>query len=376
MATASAPSSAPTASGGSVYDEQLYLSLLTHINTTERRVDALCRLALRHLPRAAETWSAIRKAFVATAAPQSLPDLDGDANRALWCLVDALIKTCTHVFAPLLSPRLLEYVTQQTPLMLMSTAANSATALMLFGGDTAGDGGSSGSGIGAGQGVYSDAESEAQRAASWRWWEALILSWEPFLPADGFAPVRYFLTQRKSLAELDGAMAQTANGSGGSSNGDGNGIGGSGSARGQPASPADMQQLQEEWSTLKYLCSSARTTSGAGGHRGFSFEELLASFASAEAERAEGSATTTVSAAMTTAAVGTRAAASKAGNNISGPGSSGDESGSEDSDGDDDDGSYVPEYIAGAKPRQLPDLGLPAQRRRRDNRRRQRDEDY
>jgi hypothetical protein len=174
----------------SLYNEQLYYAVLKQGNPSEARVEALASLALRHLPKSAETWAALRKVLM------EQTDLDAAPNRTLWYVMDALMKGAPHVFVPLLAPRLLEYTVQQLPWELAG-----------------------------------------HRGQARLWFESLVLSWEAVLPQRLFAAIRQHAVQSRSGAELhgllDAAQQQVDDGS--------------------LAGSAELQRLQDAFDALRYM---------------------------------------------------------------------------------------------------------------------------
>lgn len=269
----------------SAFSEDLFQSLLENINLSARRIEALTRLALRHLSAAPETWSALRRALVDTpAAAHREP-----RYKALWALWDSLLKHCTPVFAPLMVPRLEEYVSQLMPWDRLDW-----------------------------------------QAAEDLWWEEMVLSWAPVLPAPVFGAVKRVVVDHRSQAKLHGVLEAQSLGYSASVE--------EGKA---PASAEDMNRLREDWKELQVMCA-ARTQAARQQAQQSSYEALLAQVTSVR----DGS--------------GYPVAVPAAESGTHSTGSASDE-------------DYSPEFVAGAKPRVLPDLGLPTRRRR--GARRPRDDD-
>lgn len=178
----------------SLYNEQLYYAVLKQGNPSEARVEALAGLALRHLPKSAETWAALRKALM------EQTDLDGPANRTLWYVMDALMKDAPHVFVPLLAPRLLEYTIQQLPWELAG-----------------------------------------HRGQTRLWFESLVLSWEAVLPRRLFSALRQHAVQSRSGAELHGLLDAAQN-----TRDDGT-----------LATAAELQRLQDAFDAVRYMSEEA-----------------------------------------------------------------------------------------------------------------------
>ncbi|CCW62643.1 unnamed protein product [Phytomonas sp. EM1] len=299
---------ASTSKPGFTLDEKVFSSLLTHINLSEERIFALTKLALRSLPQSADVWAAVRKAFVeqSSSSPSSSSagnGLDSEHNKALWALVDSLMRSAPHIFLPIVLPRLQEYVVHQMPWVSMSWG---------------------------------------EQDGSGRWWEGLVLSWENLLPPGTFDALRRHLLQQRSGAELDGAVAAASGGVGAPTD------------DGAPATDEDLHLLREEWGALRCLCEDRANA--------FSRELLLDSLrAAATSDRAEeGQAP----------GAGSPAAASAGMTNSNGKETKARGVGGDEKVEDEDDEEYVPEYALGAKPRELPSLGLPPLRRRREARRR------
>ncbi|GET89063.1 hypothetical protein, conserved [Leishmania tarentolae] len=293
VAAAASPRPPPTA----LYTERLFYAALKQGNPSEARVEALAALALRHLPKSAETWAALRKALM----EQS--DLDGASNRTLWYVLDALIKHAPHVFVPLVAPRLLEYTIQQLPWEL---AGHRGQALL--------------------------------------WFEALVLSWEKVLPQRLYNAVRQHAVQSRSGAELHDLLEAAE----------------SSVDDGTSASPADLQQLREAWDALQYMGEQE------AGKSVFHVRPI-ATAAVVEDEDGNGSSfpSAPVSGmyASTTGSSGLTAGASTSGADI------------ENTQQQQEDDEYIPDFVEGAKPRELPKLDLPKLKRRREGRRRLRDDD-
>ncbi|EPY34330.1 hypothetical protein STCU_01640 [Strigomonas culicis] len=254
------------------FSEDFFYAVLQHCNPSAARIDGVTRVALRHLPFATEMWSAIRRVLM------EQTDLDGPVNRALWCLVDALLKHAPLVFVPLMGPRLVEYAVQHMPWRLVQ-----------------------------GSGEV--------------WCERMVRTWEGVVPPAVYSAVRRHAVQCRSEADLDGALhARQAQGE---------------LEGGAAATPAQVRQLFEEWDALKYLCvTTASATRESGGLGCGGPPSRTAPFLS-----------------RPHAARGWRRRGT-------------------DEDEEDD---YVPDFVKGAKPRELPKLDI--QVRRKPRRRAREDDD-
>lgn len=289
----------------SLYNEQLFYAVLKQGNPSEARVEALAALALRHLPKSAETWAALRKALM----EQS--DLDAPTNRTLWYVMDALLKDAPHVFVPLLAPRLLEYTIQQLPWELAG-----------------------------------------HRGQTRLWFEALVLSWEAVLPQRLFSAIRQHAVQSRSGAELHGLLDASQHA------GD----------DGTPANTAALQRLQDAFDAVRYmgdeeanrLALEAFAATPLGELRG----EGASSGSSNSLHAVAGAQTSGPGSGSTRSAIQSRNLYNMAADATAATSSS-----------EEEEDDYAPDYVAGAKPRELPKLDLPKQKRRREARRRPREDD-
>ncbi|KPI84463.1 hypothetical protein ABL78_6492 [Leptomonas seymouri] len=291
----------------SLYNEQLFYAVLKQGNPSEARVEALAALALRHLPKSAETWAALRKVLM----EQS--DLDAPSNRTLWYVMDALMKDAPHVFVPLLAPRLLEYTIQQLPWELAG-----------------------------------------HRGQTRLWFESLVLSWESVLPQRLYSAIRQHAVQSRSGAELhgllDAAQSNVAD-------------------DGSLASSMELQRLQEAFDAVHYMGDEEANKIIFQAFPDTSLDALVESNHNNSSGGGGG-------VAPAPSATQTKEALSKLSGNSGGPRVSTTNSttpAEEESTSDEDD--YSPNYVEGARPRELPKLDLPKQKRRREARRRPREDD-
>ncbi|KEG13710.1 hypothetical protein DQ04_00831070 [Trypanosoma grayi] len=172
------------------YNEELFAVMLESCNPSRSRVEALTQIALRHLPRATDTWSALRKALVRQ------QELESDENKALWYLLDSLVKHAPHVFVPLIAPRLHDYVVQQMPWHLVGVVSTMGSGAL--------------------------------------WCDAMIRTWEGVLPPHLFRSIKSFVVQLRSGTELTNAM---------NLNGDNDDV----QTVDPPATQEQVQQLREAW---------------------------------------------------------------------------------------------------------------------------------
>ena len=102
------------------FSELTFGALLSTINLSSRSIFTLCDIATRHLAHADRVWSCVRKQMVSVADPEAAE------MRALWYLIDALMKACPLVFTPLIGPKLGDYVTHQMPWRLVQDDPSAA----------------------------------------------------------------------------------------------------------------------------------------------------------------------------------------------------------------------------------------------------------
>ncbi|KAK7197028.1 hypothetical protein NESM_000646600 [Novymonas esmeraldas] len=295
-ATAAAASPRPPPSA--LYTEKLFYAVLRQGNPSEARVEAMAALALRNLPKAAETWAGLRKALM----EQS--DLDGPTNRTLWYVLDALVKHAPHVFVPLLAPRLLEYTVQQLPWELAG-----------------------------------------HRGQTLLWFESLVLSWDKVLPQRLYSAIRQHAVQSRSGAELHGLLEAAHNPV----------------DDGTAASSADLQRLRDVWDAVLYM-----------GEQEAAKSVFYAQPIAAAVEAADVDADASVGGSHGATATGGGGGGGHARRGgADGRAAVGDAHHEEDEEEED----YAPSFVDGAKPRELPKLDLPKQKRRREARRRPREDD-
>ncbi|KAG5478352.1 hypothetical protein CUR178_05067 [Leishmania enriettii] len=288
-AAALAAAASPRPPSSALYTERLFYAALKQGNPSETRVEALAALALRHLPKYAETWAALRKALM----EQS--DLDGAPNRTLWYVLDALMKHAPHVFVPLLAPRLLEYTIQQLPWELAG-----------------------------------------HRGQTLLWFEALVLSWEKVLPQRLYSAIRQHAVQSRSGAELHDLLEAAQ----------------STADDGTPASATELQQLRDAWDAVQYMGEQE------AGKSVFYARHITAALeVEDEAALVNG---------LHVPAPGNRGC-------MAGAGISDDDVAKTEEQQEEDE--YTPDFVEGAKPRELPKLDLPKPKRRREGRRRPREDD-
>ncbi|KAI5688262.1 hypothetical protein MNV84_04305 [Leishmania braziliensis] len=299
LSAAAAAAASPRPPSSVLYTERLFYAALKQGNPSEARVEALAALALRHLPRSAETWAALRKALM----EQS--DLDGAPNRALWYVLDALMKHAPHVFVPLLAPRLLEYTIQQLPWELAG-----------------------------------------HRGQTLLWFETLVLSWEKVLPQRLYSAVRQHAVQSRSGAELHDLLKATQNSV----------------DDGTSASSVDLQQLRDAWDAVQYMGEQ---------EAGKSVFHARHTTTAVEVVDEDANKSSSFSAPVS------RLHAMSIGNSdrTAGAGASGDDVTKTQQQQEEEEDDYTPDFVEGAKPRELPKLDLPKQRRRREGRRRPRADD-
>ncbi|CAG9574707.1 conserved hypothetical protein [Leishmania major strain Friedlin] len=299
-AAAAAAAASPRPPSSALYTERLFYAVLKQGNPSEARVEALAALALRHLPKSAETWAALRKALM----EQS--DLDGAPNRTLWYVLDALIKHAPHVFVPLVAPRLLEYTIQQLPWELAG-----------------------------------------HRGQTLLWFEALVLSWEKVLPQRLYSAVRQHAVQSRSGAELHDLLEAAENSV----------------DDGTSASPADLQQLRDAWDAVQYMGEQE------AGKSVFHARLIAAAVVVADED---GNSSLSPSPPVS----GLYATPTGHNGRTAGAGTSGaDIANTQQQQQQQEEDEYTPDFIEGAKPRELPKLDLPKLKRRREGRRRPREED-
>ncbi|CBH13680.1 hypothetical protein, conserved [Trypanosoma brucei gambiense DAL972] len=176
------------------FTEELFFVLLESCTPSRSRVETLTQIALRNLPCATATWSALRRAFVRQ------QELESDENKALWYVLDSLMKHAPHVFIPLVAPRLFDFVVQQLPWHLAGVVSTYGSGAL--------------------------------------WCDSMIRTWEGLLPPLLFRTVNSFVVQLRGGKELSRAMnpndadeeIQTID---------------------FPATREEMQQLQEAWDVFR-----------------------------------------------------------------------------------------------------------------------------
>lgn len=172
------------------FSEELFDVMLESCTPSRSRVEALTQIALRNLPRATDTWSALRKALVRQR------ELGSDENKALWYVLDSLMKHAPHVFVPLIAPRLLDYVVQQMPWHLVGVVSTFNSGVL--------------------------------------WCDVMIRTWDGLLPPQLMRSVRSFVVQLRSGKELTNAMNM---------DGDNDEV----QSVDLPATREQVQQLRESW---------------------------------------------------------------------------------------------------------------------------------
>ncbi|RNF22004.1 uncharacterized protein Tco025E_03370 [Trypanosoma conorhini] len=187
------------------FSEELFGVMLDSCTPSRSRVEALTQVALRHLPQATDTWSALRKALVRQ------QDLASEDNKALWYLLDSLMKHAPHVFVPLISPRLHDYVVQQLPWHLVGVVST------LGGGAL--------------------------------WCDAMIRTWEGVLPPHLMRSVKSFVLQLRSGKELAHAMSLS---------GESDEV----QAVDPPATREQLQQLREAWEVFWSFAAEGARAAG------------------------------------------------------------------------------------------------------------------
>ncbi|EKF39646.1 hypothetical protein MOQ_000123 [Trypanosoma cruzi marinkellei] len=189
------------------FSEELFGVMLESCTPSRSRVEALTQVALRHLTQATDTWSALRKALVRQ------QDLESDENKGLWYLLDSLMKHAPHVFVPLISPRLHDYVVQQMPWHLVGVVSTLGSGAL--------------------------------------WCDAMILTWEGILPPHLMRNVKSFVVQLRSGKELTNAMNLS---------GDTDEV----QSVDAPASREQIQQLREAWDVFfSFVAEGVRASNNA-----------------------------------------------------------------------------------------------------------------
>ncbi|KAH9597126.1 hypothetical protein LSM04_003148 [Trypanosoma melophagium] len=299
------------------FSEELFTVMLESCSPTRSHVEALTHAVLRHLPRAADAWAALRKALVRQ------QELESDENKALWYVLDSLMKHAPHVFVPLVAPRLYDYVVQQMPWHLVGVVSSLGSGAL--------------------------------------WCDAMIRTWEGVLPPHLFRSIKSFVVQLRSGKELANAM--NLKGDGSNKNDD------DVQFVDPPATRENMQQLRETWEVFKSFAAEGVTevrdtvvtttaiTTTTTGERGVTKREV--------AEATKESNTSYLVKVKQEPGTYTNI---KLESKVQNP----------NSDDDDSDVEYMPEFVRGAQHRELPSLapdgGVP-QRARRAARRRPREEE-
>ncbi|KAG8348169.1 hypothetical protein ERJ75_000424000 [Trypanosoma vivax] len=187
------------------FSEELFAVMLESCTPSRYRIEALTQIALRHLSHASDTWTALRKALVRQ------QELESDENRALWYVLDSLMKHAPHVFVPLISPRLHDYVVQQLPWHLV--------------------------------GVISTIGSGAL------WCQAMIRTWDGLLPPLLYRSVWSFVVQLQSGRELTNAIGM---------NDMNDGV----QAVDPPATQEQVRQLREAWEVFRSFVGEGAENGG------------------------------------------------------------------------------------------------------------------
>lgn len=393
-----------------VYNELFFFALLEHCNSSQDRIDALTRVALRHLTHAVDTWAAIRRAIVR----QADVDTDNDASRALWFLTDALLKHAPHVFVPTMSPRLVELAIQYMPWNVVrwhSTAApqpnKEATLSSSSGNNSTSD-----------RKVILDDSTSHENVLYWC--EELIQSWEHVLPRAIWSALERHRCLCRSEAHLNDVLftasllnrhQRNTNSSSNNKTSHSNDVDRAGAAAGAatPSSlslPEELRELQEEWTALRYRCQAmvdrqqqaqlrrceadgAKEGRRRGGAVGGGGSGEMESEADALARRWERVITTHHTSGqlaqpaagegaqrMTAAGVPAAHAAMRGGDGGHASDRARDDKEDEAMEDEEEEDDYAPEFVPGAVPRALPSLGLPARRRRREAHCRPREDDF
>ncbi|ORC88858.1 uncharacterized protein TM35_000152890 [Trypanosoma theileri] len=292
------------------FSEELFAVMLESCSPTRTHVEALTHAVLRHLPRAADAWAALRKALVRQ------QELESDENRALWYVLDSLMKHAPHVFVPLVAPRLYDYVVQQMPWHLVGVVSTMGSGAL--------------------------------------WCDAMIRTWEGVLPPHLFRSVKSFVVQLRSGKELANAM--NLNDDGSNKNDD------DVQFIDPPATRENMQQLRETWEVFKSFAAEGVT--GVKDTVVTTREERGVTKREVTETRKESNTSYLVQVKHEPGTYTNIKTDSK----VQDP----------DSDDDDSDVEYMPEFVKGAKQREMPSLtadgGVP-QRARRAARRRPREEE-
>ncbi|KAG5477868.1 hypothetical protein LSCM1_05170 [Leishmania martiniquensis] len=183
-----------------------------------------------------------------------------------------------------------------------------------------------------------------RRGQNLLWFEALVLSWEKVLPQRLYSAIRQHAVQSRSGAELHNLLevAQTS------------------ADDGTPASATELQQLRDAWDAVQYMGEQE-----AGKFVFYARHSTAALEAEEELVDRSSSSSALVS--------GLHARVSRNKGDASGLGSTGDDAVKAQEQQEEDE--YTPDFVEGAKPRELPQLNLPKMKRRREGRRRPRDDD-
>lgn len=173
-----------------------------------------------------------------------------------------------------------------------------------------------------------------------QWCERLILSWKKWLPMRAFNDVtQQMMRHVLRLEEAEEAEA----------------VGGSEPSSSAAPTEEDMEALKEAWQGLYFTCKSIIEEG-----EEIDFQERLNAAASAPP----------IALPLHGADAGGREGGEAFSRNTGFGGARPDE------DEDEDEEEYTPEFVSGAKPRELPKVDIPKERRRRDARRREREDDY
>eukprot|EP00796_Vickermania_ingenoplastis_P003875 gene3875-2747_t len=386
-------------SAAPVFTDALFAEVLRHGNPSLDRVTTITRLVMRHPDRAPEMYAILRRQLVEAAteckrssAVAQRADDEGGVVAAtqqhlshwrlqfLWYLLDSLLKHASHLYLPLLTPRLLEDVTQLMPYEQHQELRHLQQQLKRHARRNRGR---------AAEEVDEEGEEEEKR-----WWgEELILSWRSWLPQRLYQNIyQHVAAQHFFDADMDEEEEEEGDWDGEEEDIRDNGSHGDGSTAAKPtengaavdvdvdgddepthataarqrqslkrrrhagessvgsyAAAADLQKLQEEWNVLYYTSDAIlkeaekekftsqlrQATSMAGPSPAPAPHETLASPSMGVTKEVKG-----------------------------------------DSDDDEEEEEeYVPDFVPGASPRALPKVDMLRQRTRRDPRRRQREED-
>nr|CCC92370.1 conserved hypothetical protein [Trypanosoma congolense IL3000] len=201
------------------FSEEIFSVLLESCTPSRTCIETLTHIALSNLPCATDTWAALRKALV------KQEELASDENKALWYVLDSLMKHAPHVFVPLVAPRLYDYVVQQLPWNLVGVVSTYGSGAL--------------------------------------WCETMIGTWKDLLPPLLFRTLRSFVVHLRSGKELSRAM-------------DSNDISEDVRVVDSPATREQLQNLQEAWEVFRSFAGEcnvdvkgpgpvARAPTGAGG---------------------------------------------------------------------------------------------------------------